>query len=296
MFLIRCFEEQLLKLFAQGQLMGTTHTCIGQEPCAVGVIEAIDGSRDIVLSNHRGHGHFLAYCDDVEGLLNEVCGRPGGVCGGIGGSQHLHKNNFYSNGILGGMVAVATGIALAEKVTKSGAISVVFLGDGAMGEGVVYEAMNIASLWSLPILFVLEHNRYAQTTPSPMQHSGDLSDRAATFLIESETIDASNVMEVYKSASAATSYVRNKLAPFFLTLNTYRLAPHSKGDDFRPKEELEFCWDNDPLKMTRKTLISAGIELSNIESQAHNRIQLAIHNSLRVGKAYEKELLVPKCA
>ncbi|MDD2733776.1 MAG: thiamine pyrophosphate-dependent dehydrogenase E1 component subunit alpha [Desulfuromonadaceae bacterium] len=283
MFKIRCFEESLLELFSQGKLMGTTHTCIGQEACSVGVIQALDMTRDIIFSNHRGHGHFLAYCEDMEGLLNEIGGKNAGVCGGIGGSQHLHKNNFYSNGILGGTVAVATGIALAEKIKKSNAISVVFFGDGAMGEGIIYEAMNIAALWNLPILFVLEHNQYAQTTPSTMQHSGNIAERAASFSIKSNELEVADVIEVYRVAINAIDYVRSYGVPFFLTLHTYRLAPHSKGDDFRQEEELEKYRIKDPLGLARKKLLSSNIDTTGIEnhvrSELHEVIQRTLHST-----------------
>ena len=152
---IRRFEQSLLDLFGSGVLAGTTHTCVGQETIAVGVVSAIDRARDIVFSNHRGHGHFLAYCGEVERLYLEVMGKAGGVCGGRGGSQHLHYRNFYSNGIQGGIVPVATGMALAEKLQRTGAVALVFLGDGTLGEGVVYESLNIAALWQLPVVFVI---------------------------------------------------------------------------------------------------------------------------------------------
>ena len=171
---IRLFEQSLLDLFSTGTLAGTTHTCIGQETVSVGVLSAIDPAKDIIFSNHRGHGHFLAYCGDAEALYLEIMGKPGGICGGRGGSQHLQRGNFYSNGVQGGIVPVATGMALAEKQQGTQSVVVVFIGDGTLGEGVIYESFNFASLWTLPIVFVIEHNGYAQSTPTltvswPMQ-------------------------------------------------------------------------------------------------------------------------------
>ena len=165
MLLIRTVEERLLRLFAGGKLFGTTHTCIGQEACAVGVVGALDLERDIIFSSHRCHGHFLMYTDDPTSLIAEILGRQTGVCSGRGGSQHLCVRNFHSNGVQGGIIPVATGVALAEKLKRTGAVTVCFLGDGTLGEGVIYEAFNLASLWRLPILYVLEHNQYAQSTP-----------------------------------------------------------------------------------------------------------------------------------
>jgi hypothetical protein len=150
MFFIRRFEETLLDLFSLGKLVGTTHTYIGQEANAIGLIDHLDPDVDTIFSNHRCHGHYLAFTDDAFGLLCEVMGKAPGVCGGKGGSQHLCKGNFYSNGVLGSIVPVATGIALAEKRKGTGRGLDVFLGDGTLGEGVTYESLNIASLWQLP--------------------------------------------------------------------------------------------------------------------------------------------------
>ena len=277
MYLIRRVEETLLELFSKGLLVGTTHTCIGQEACAVGVINALDKDKDIIFSNHRGHGHFLAYSGDLVGLLGEVMGKSIGVCGGIGGSQHLCKKNFYTNGVQGGIVPVATGMAFAEKLKGSGAIVVVFIGDGTLGQGVVYEAFNISSLWELPILFVLEDNKYAQSTPSYMQHAGNIAQRASIFNIESSELEVNDVMDVYKSALYAVKYVREKIKPFFLVLHTYRLAPHSKGDDFRPKEELEYYRKRDPLMTLRDRLVSNNEnDVNEIEMEIEQKIKRTI--------------------
>ncbi len=161
---IRRFEETVLAEFSHGAFYGTTHTSLGQEADAVGVLDSLQAG-DVVFSNHRCHGHFLAYGGDMRALFAELMGKASGVCGGRGGSQHLHWRNFYSNGILGGTLPIATGAALAEKRLGSGVATVVFLGDGALGEGVVYESLNFASLWGAPVLFVLEDNHWAQTTP-----------------------------------------------------------------------------------------------------------------------------------
>ena len=193
MFFIRRFEETLLDLFSLGKLVGTTHTYIGQEANAIGVIDHLDPDVDTVFSNHRCHGHYLAFTDDAFGLLCEVMGKAPGVCGGKGGSQHLCKGNFYSNGVLGSIVPVATGIALAEKRKGTGAVSTVFLGDGTLGEGVTYESLNIASLWQLPVLFVVENNHYAQSTPVELELAGSIAARGAAFGIETDELDTTDV-------------------------------------------------------------------------------------------------------
>jgi TPP-dependent pyruvate/acetoin dehydrogenase alpha subunit len=276
---IRLFEQSLLDLFASGALSGTTHTCVGQETVAVGVISALDRDRDIVFSNHRGHGHFLAYCGELERLYLELLGKPGGLCGGRGGSQHLHYRNFYSNGVQGGIVPVATGMALAEKLKQSGGIAVVFVGDGTLGEGVVYEAFNIASLWQLPIVFAVEHNGYAQSTPSALQIAGDVAARAQAFGIPTVECDASDVGTVLGCASAAVDATRAGGGPRCIVCRTYRLAPHSKGDDNRAADELAAAWAKDPLRAARAAVVDAAAA-DAIEREVEARVRSARLNAL----------------
>jgi acetoin:2,6-dichlorophenolindophenol oxidoreductase subunit alpha len=261
MYFIRRFEESLLELFSQGKLVGTTHTYIGQEANGVGIIDHLDPERDVVFSNHRCHGHYLAFTDDANGLLCEVMGKADGVCGGKGGSQHLCKGNFYSNGVLGSIVPVATGIALAEKKKGSGAVSTVFLGDGTLGEGVTYESLNMASLWKLPVLFVVENNHYAQSTPVELELAGSIRARASAFGIETDELDTTDVEEIHAGAGRAITRIRETGEPYFLVLDTYRFSPHSKGDDNRDPAEIEQRRERDPLKI-------AGVRLDEGERRA----------------------------
>lgn len=280
MQLIRLCEEKLLALFGKGVVRGTVHTCLGQEACAVGVVNALDRSRDIVCSNHRGHGHYLAYCGDVDGLLAEVLGLPGGVCGGVGGSQHLHRDNFYTNGILGGMPPVATGMAAAEAYLETGRVVCVFLGDGAMAEGSLYEALNLAGLWKLPILFAVEHNQYAQSTHWQAQHAGALDQRAETFGVKVATLDGNDVEAVYQAAAAAVARLRSGLGPEMLFLRTYRLGPHSKGDDLRPAEELAEHWVNEPLAHLRRKL--DGVWIDDLQAAQAAELETVVEDLLAV--------------
>ena len=278
MTLIRQTEEAFFALYARGLLAGTVHTSIGQEACAVGVMAALDHGRDVVFSSHRAHGHYLAYCDDVEGLVAELLGRQSGVVGGVGGTQHLHRRNFYTNGIQGGIVPNAAGAALAEKLAGSGAIVAVFLGDGTLGEGVVYESMNLAALWSLPLLFVLEDNGYAQSTPRALAHAGDLLDRPAAFGIAAQAITADDPAAVHAAAAAAIAQVRAGRGPFFLALRTYRLAPHSKGDDLRDGAELAAARTRDPLAQLGSRLEPLARAAS--DAAAASRVEAAIAAAL----------------
>jgi TPP-dependent pyruvate/acetoin dehydrogenase alpha subunit len=274
MFLIRRFEETLLDLFARGEISGTTHTCIGQEADAAGVVSNLDPSRDVVVSNHRCHGHYLALTDDVDGLLREILGREGGVCGGKGGSQHLCAPNFYSNGVLGSTVPLATGIALAQRERSQGGIATVFIGDGTLGQGVVYESLNYASLWKLPLLVVLEHNGYAQSTPSALQIAGDVEARAAAFGIETARLASTDVREIGAAAGGAVDHVRSTGTPFFLVIDTYRFSPHSKGDDNRDPAEIEEARTRDPLPIGAARLSDE--ERGAIEESVEARIAAAI--------------------
>ena len=275
MFFIRRFEETLLDLFSQGKLVGTTHTYIGQEANAVGIVDHLDPDVDVIFSNHRCHGHYLAFTDDPFGLLSEVMGRATGTCGGKGGSQHLCKGNFYSNGVLGSIVPVATGIALAEKKKGTGAVSTVFLGDGTMGEGVAYESFNMAALWKLPVLFVIENNHYAQSTPVELELAGSIPARGAAFGIEVAELDTTDVAEVHDAAGKAVTRIRETGEPFFLVIHTYRFSPHSKGDDNRDPAEIEKRRERDPLRIAGERLdasqrqqIETGVEQRLVETVA----------------------------
>jgi acetoin:2,6-dichlorophenolindophenol oxidoreductase subunit alpha len=243
---IRRFEQRLLEMFDEGLLNGTTHACIGQEADAVAVIDLL-GESDHVFSNHRCHGHYLARTGDARGLMAEIMGRPDGVCAGIGGSQHLAAPGFKSNGVQGGIVPAAAGIALAQQLDGSGAISVVFVGDGTLGEGAVYETLNLASLWRLPLLIVLEDNGWSQSTPSHVNLAGGIRARFEAFGIEVEEVDSTDIAEIRPLAARAVDRVRGGGAPRALVIHTYRLCHHSKNDDNRPPEEVQARWALDPL-------------------------------------------------
>ena len=275
---IRRFEEIVLDEFPRGRFSGTTHTYLGQEANAVGVLSHLNPG-DIDVSNHRCHGHYLAYGGELRPLFAELMGKATGVCGGRGGSQHLHWRNFYSNGILGGTLPVATGMALAEKFRQSEAVTIVFLGDGALGEGVLYESLNIASLWSAPILFVLENNGLAQTTPIELNVAGNLSARFMAFGIRTDELDSSDVLEILASAGKALQEVRTRRAPRALILHTCRFGPHSKGDDTRSPEEI------DQLRRTRDPIVILG---DRLESTLREKIRAEV--DAEVTQAFQQAL------
>ncbi|WP_414663741.1 dehydrogenase E1 component subunit alpha/beta [Horticoccus sp. 23ND18S-11] len=274
-FLIRGVERRLLDLFSQGKLFGTVHTCIGQEFSGVTVAAALEPG-DLVFSNHRCHGHFIARTGRVEGLIAEVMGKNTGVCGGRGGSQHLCADGFYSNGIQGGIVPVAAGLAYALKVEQGNRIAVVFIGDGTLGEGALYETLNIASKWNLPLLVVLENNRYSQSTSQSETLAGDILARASCFGIstsEGNTDDPAALAEVARSAVES---VRTNSRPHFLSISTARLMAHSKGDDLRDETELAAYWEKDALSVFERTNPKPAKEmLDRISSRIDTAVDVA---------------------
>jgi 2-oxoisovalerate dehydrogenase E1 component len=278
LYTIRRFEETVLENFSKGVFSGTTHTYLGQEANAVGVLSHLQPG-DVVFSNHRGHGHFIAYGGDLRALFAEMMGKQTGVCGGRGGSQHLHWRDFYSNGVQGGIVPVATGMALAEKRKDTGAVTVCFLGDGTLGEGVVYEAFNLASLWDAPLLYVVENNHIAQTTPVEKVLAGNMDLRFAAFGIPVIELDSSDVLEISALAKTVLEDVRSQGKPYGLVIHTHRFGPHSKGDDTRdPEWVADLREKRDPIKIHAARLDTK--ERAEIEKEVDSQVAEAFQKAL----------------
>jgi TPP-dependent pyruvate/acetoin dehydrogenase alpha subunit len=264
MLLIRYFEEGVLKLFEQGKLFGTTHAYIGQEANAVGVITNLKES-DTVVSNHRCHGHYITHKQKPYALLCEMMGKADGLCSGRGGSQHICDDGFFSNGVQGGILPLAAGLAFSEKFKKSKNIVAVFIGDGTLGEGVLYETLNIVSKWELPLLIVVENNRYAQSTKIELTLAGKIKDRFTAFNIETEELDTFNVSKIHHVSSKMIIKIRKTVKPACLILNTYRFVSHSKSDDGRSKSEVEKWKKKDPLKIAEKELNERAVKNIQLE-------------------------------
>jgi TPP-dependent pyruvate/acetoin dehydrogenase alpha subunit len=278
MFRIRRFEETVLDEFKRGVFSGTTHTYIGEEADAVGVISQLR-EQDVIVTNHRCHGHFLAYGGEMRALFAELMGKATGVCGGRGGSQHLHWCNLYSNGVQGGIVPIATGMALAEMRKGSQAVTVVFIGDGTLGQGVVYESINMASLWSVPLLIVVENNHIAQTTPTALALAGSIPDRFRAFGLKTTELDTSDVLEIYRTAGVVLDEIRESNRPQALILNTARFSAHSKGDDTRDAKELETLRSTrDPLKFSETRLPAH--ELDILQNEVDEEVKAAFQAAL----------------
>lgn len=265
--LIRSTEQLILDLFGQGLVSGTTHTCIGQEFCQMSVVRALQHPQDVVLSNHRNHGHFLTYSGDFLGLVGEVMGREAGVCRGMGGSQHIAYRHFHSNGVQAGMTAIGVGQALAHQRKNDGSMVTVFIGDGTLGEGLLYEALNLGSIWKVPILFVVEHNHVAQTTATAHTIGGSIRTRGEAFGLPTWQLDDTDP-SLFEQAQQVVDTVRRSGRPGFLTVETRRLGPHSKGDDLREAAEMEAIRRRDPLRRMAERLpekVQQKIESANLE-------------------------------
>lgn len=249
--LIRQFETRLLGLFSEGKINGTVHTCVGEELTPI-LLSKYLTDEDWFLSNHRGHGHFIAKTGKVMELMAEMMGRTTGISHGYGGSQHLFTQGFISNGVQGGMTPIAAGIGLAMKLSGNCHIAVSFLGDGTLGEGIVYESFNLCSIWQLPVLYVLENNHYAQSTSSKQTFSGDIRKRVEGFGLDYYSANIWNISQMDDVFMNAINKVREG-KPTLIEVDCYRLNSHSKGDDNRDTEEINTFCEKDVLNCFSKT-------------------------------------------
>ena len=278
MLLIRYFEEGVLKLFEQGKLFGTTHAYIGQEANAVGVISCLRKT-DIVVSNHRCHGHYIMHRKNPYSLLCEMMGKEDGLCSGRGGSQHICDDGFFTNGVQGGILPLSAGLAFSEKNNDTKNIVVVFIGDGTLGEGALYETLNIISKWRLPILIVVENNQYAQSTKVELTLAGEIKSRFTAFDIGAEELSTFDVNKIQDSSLGLIQRVRETYNPECLILNTYRFASHSKSDDGRLKDEIEKWKKMDPLLIAEKHFASS--EIKQMQNEMKDYIKKEIDKALK---------------
>lgn len=283
-YLIRQVETAFLELFQEGLLRGTVHTCVGQELSALAICNYINQD-DFVVSNHRGHGHFIAHTNNVTSLISELLGKSTGASKGIGGSQHLFDKNFLSNGIQGNMAPVAAGIAYAEKLNSKNNIVVIFIGDGTLGEGSVYETLNLISLFNLPLLVVLEDNNIAQSTPQEQYLSGTIQGRAIAFGIEYLETSTEDVEDLFKKASKAVNFVKKNKKPAFCHIKTSRLNAHSKGDDTRDPHLLN--------SLKKKDVLNKCFDLKDtlqIKHRVDNLVNEIVENAKRDQETSKEEL------
>jgi pyruvate dehydrogenase E1 component alpha subunit len=266
MLLIRRFEEKAGQLYGLGLIGGFCHLYIGQEAVAVGLQSALDGKKDSVITGYRDHGHMLAYGLDPKTIMAELTGRAAGIARGKGGSMHMFsvEKRFYGgHGIVGAQVPLGTGLAFAHKYRKDGGVCLAYFGDGAANQGQVYEAFNMAELWKLPIIFVIENNQYAMGTSVNRSSAEDqLYRRGESFRIPGLQINGMDVLEVRGAAEVALKWVRSGKGPILLELKTYRYRGHSMSDPakYRSREEVQSVREkSDPIEGVKKDLAKAGI-------------------------------------
>ncbi len=265
--LIRRTEQRILELFGRGLVSGTTHTCLGQELCQMSVVRALDHDDDVVLSNHRNHGHFMTYSGGFAGLIGEVLGRECGVNRGYGGSQHMAWQGFHSNGVQAGMTALGVGMALHRSQAGSDAIVATMIGDGTLGEGLLYESMNLAAIWRCRVLFVVEHNGIAQTTETAQTIGGSIEARGAAFGLRTWRLDDS-APDFMQAVAQVVREMRETAGPGMLVIDTCRLGPHSKGDDLRPDEAKAAIAARDPLMALSRRLPADEVEAIQARNEA----------------------------
>ncbi len=267
--LIREVENTFLRLFDQGQMNGTVHTCVGQEFTGVAIGACLNSS-DWITSNHRCHGHFISKTKNWRGLIDELRGYKSGVCMGIGSSQHLFSNGFLSNGPQAALIPVGCGIARNLKDNNKNGVCVSFFGEGTLGEGLIYESMNLASILQLPHIFVLENNLYSQSTPQVHALSGSFQSRAEAFDIKYFSTNTWDLEGLFSTCKEAVAYTREFQKPCFLDIKTYRLNAHSKSDDDREKTEIDYFCAYDPLNIIKESgLHAADFEEIKAEVQSH---------------------------
>ena len=285
MLKIRLFEEEVNQLYLGAKMPGLAHLYIGEEAVAVGVCEALRQD-DYITSTHRGHGHCIAKGASLDRMFAELLGKEAGYCRGKGGSMHIadqDTGNLGANAIVGGSAGIATGAAMSIKMRGSDQVAVCFFGDGALGQGLLYETMNMASLWKLPVIYVCENNQYNEYTHYSETTAGEVTARAAAFGIHTASVDGQDVRAVHATALKLVNSARSGAGPAFLQCNTYRFHGHHVGDIDRAyyrskKEEEEWKTQRDPVKlleewMKKNKLVEATHLLSKSKAKSRRKLK-----------------------
>ncbi len=284
MFAIRTFEETMRREFAAGSIPGTVHLYCGEEASAAGICMLLQHG-DMIASTHRGHGHCVAKGCDIEGMVKEIMGRRDGLCGGKGGSLHiadLTKGMLGANGIVGAGGPLACGAALTAKLKGTNDVSVAFYGDGGSNQGAVLESYNLARLWNLPVIFVVEDNGYAEATPSSWAVSGSQVRRANAFDIPAAEVDGNDFFQVYDTAAEMIQRAREGGGPSLLHIKFTRFYGHFEGDaqTYRGKDEVAEARKRDPLDVFRNRVLDAALlersELEAVEGKVKALLEEAV--------------------
>jgi pyruvate dehydrogenase E1 component alpha subunit len=291
MMTIRLFEEQVNDLYTRALMPGLAHLYIGEEAVAVGICEALRRD-DYITSTHRGHGHCLAKGAAPDRMFAELLGKEAGYCRGKGGSMHIAdpaSGNLGANAIVGGSAGIATGAAFSAKHLGTKQVSVCFFGEGALGQGLLYEVMNMARLWNLPVIYVCENNLYNEYTHFSETTAGEILARPAAFGIPAESVDGQDVRAVYATSRRIVDQVRSGTGPAFLLCNTYRYRGHHVGDvsrTYRAKqEEQQWIAEREPIKLLRDWIIGQKLageaQLEAIQAQVKSEIDAAVEFAMK---------------
>lgn len=290
MVTIRAFEEQAEQLYMLGKVHGTMHLSIGMEASAVGAVAALQPD-DYILSTHRGHGHCIAKGADLNRMMAEFTGKATGYCRGRGGSMHIADvagGNLGANGVVAGGIPIAVGVGLSQKMQRTGRVCLCFFGDGAANTGPFHEALNMAAIWALPVVFVCENNQYAMSYSSAKAFAIErIADRAAGYGMPGETVDGNDVLAVHRAAKQAVARARRGEGPTLIENVTYRWRGHSKSDAnrYRTKEEIEAWKQKDPIARFERDLLESGA-LSQAEIDAvHAEVRAAIEAAVAFADA-----------
>jgi len=287
MMMIRVFEEHVNDLYTRALMPGLAHLYVGEEAVAVGICEALRRD-DYITSTHRGHGHCLAKGASPDRMFAELLGKEAGYCKGKGGSMHIadpDTGNLGANAIVGGSAGIATGAAFAAQRLKNNRVAVCFFGEGALGQGVLYEVMNMASLWKLPVIYVCENNMYNEYTHYSETTAGDILARGSAFGMQSESVDGQDVRAVYATASRLIERARRGEGPALLVCNTYRYTGHHVGDisrDYYRSKQEEQMWklERDPVKRLGDWMVDLKMadqaELDQIHAEVKAEMEQAV--------------------
>lgn len=285
MLLIRRFEEKVIEMFAGSKVVGSLHSSIGQEAVAAGVISNLRKD-DYVVGNHRGHGHLIAKGADLNKMMAELFGKAGGYSKGKSGSMHMADvaiGHFGTNGIVGGGLSIVQGLALASQMKGTDQVSACFFGDGALNIGIFHEALNLGSLWKLPVVYICENNQYAISTPvKKATAAADLVDRSRGYDMPGSHIDGMDVLAVKEASRKAVDRARSGKGPSLMVCDTYRFYGHSMNDarNYRTKKEEEDWKTKCPVKAFREKLIESGVltasETAKIEQAIAQKLQAAV--------------------
>jgi acetoin:2,6-dichlorophenolindophenol oxidoreductase subunit alpha len=290
LYTIRVFETQCVKLYRQGQIRGYFHPYLGEEAIATGVCAGLRHD-DYIISTHRGHGHCIAKGANLDRMVAELFGKETGYCGGLGGSMHIadvDTGNIGANGIVGGGIPIGVGAALGISIRGSDQVVAIFFSDGASNNGIFAESLNLAAIWDLPVLFVLENNHFAVSTPiENSSRSTELYKRSEAYGVPSWPVDGNDVLKMYEATLKGADMCRNKKGPVLIEAKTYRHGGHHVNDPgtYMPKDRLEHYMDKDPLKICKQYILAADSSAEQTIEEIEKEIIKKMDNSIQFALA-----------